>query len=162
MPYLDKFGTGYLMSKVQSYFAAKFAGVLALNLSESATVTQDNATTTFTLGYGEFSMEGVSPNAIVFTPNTGDISTSDENVLAEAAAVIVVRSSGGALIIKSDAVRGRYISGITSVRDNNDAANKKYVDDAVSGCAPMYGYGTADLNAGVSKLETGKLYFVYE
>lgn len=45
---------------------------------------------------------------------------------------------------------------------NNEAANKKYVDDEVAKCAPMYGYGTADLNAGVSALETGKLYFVYE
>lgn len=45
---------------------------------------------------------------------------------------------------------------------NNGAANKKYVDDEVAKCAPMYGYGTADLNAGVSALETGKLYFVYE
>lgn len=45
---------------------------------------------------------------------------------------------------------------------DNEAANKKYVDDEVAKCAPMYGYGTADLNAGVSALETGKLYFVYE
>lgn len=30
------------------------------------------------------------------------------------------------------------------------------------GAAPMYGYGTADLTAGSSSLETGKLYFVYE
>jgi len=28
--------------------------------------------------------------------------------------------------------------------------------------APMYTYGTDDLEAGVSQLETGKLYFVYE
>ena len=28
--------------------------------------------------------------------------------------------------------------------------------------APMYTYSTADLEAGVSALETGKLYFVYE
>lgn len=30
------------------------------------------------------------------------------------------------------------------------------------GAAPAYAYGTTDLNAGVSELETGKLYFVYE
>lgn len=30
------------------------------------------------------------------------------------------------------------------------------------GAAPAYTYGTADLTAGVSSLETGKLYFVYE
>lgn len=28
--------------------------------------------------------------------------------------------------------------------------------------APAYTYGTTDLTAGTSKLETGKLYFVYE
>ena len=30
------------------------------------------------------------------------------------------------------------------------------------GAAPAYTYGTSDLTAGTSKLETGKLYFVYE
>ena len=30
------------------------------------------------------------------------------------------------------------------------------------GAAPAYSYGTSDLTAGTSKLETGKLYFVYE
>lgn len=30
------------------------------------------------------------------------------------------------------------------------------------GAAPAYTYGTEDLEAGVSELETGKLYFVYE
>lgn len=30
------------------------------------------------------------------------------------------------------------------------------------GAAPAYTYGTADLTAGESTLETGKLYFVYE
>lgn len=30
------------------------------------------------------------------------------------------------------------------------------------GAAPMYTYGTEDLEAGVTVLESGKLYFVYE
>ena len=30
------------------------------------------------------------------------------------------------------------------------------------GAAPVYDYGTEDLTAGTSELETGKLYFVYE
>lgn len=30
------------------------------------------------------------------------------------------------------------------------------------GAAPAYTYGTEDLTAGETKLETGKLYFVYE
>lgn len=39
-------------------------------------------------------------------------------------------------------------------------------DDAITptdiGAAPAYSYGTEDLTAGTSPLETGKLYFVYE
>lgn len=40
-----------------------------------------------------------------------------------------------------------------------DAYNKAEVDTKF---APKYTYGTDDLTAGTSKLETGKLYFVYE
>lgn len=39
--------------------------------------------------------------------------------------------------------------------EQGDAANKFYVDN-------KYSYGTSDLEAGVSELESGKLYFVYE
>ena len=49
----------------------------------------------------------------------------------------------------------------------------KYVDQTLTdsqkaqarsniGAAPAYTYGTTDLTAGSSALETGKLYFVYE
>lgn len=40
-----------------------------------------------------------------------------------------------------------------------DAYNKPEADTKF---APAYSYGTADLTPGVSALETGKLYFVYE
>ena len=36
------------------------------------------------------------------------------------------------------------------------------VNDLLSEKAPAYTYGTEDLTAGTSLLETGKLYFVYE
>ena len=36
------------------------------------------------------------------------------------------------------------------------------MNTALEAKAPMYSYGTADLTAGTSELETGKLYFVYE
>ena len=36
------------------------------------------------------------------------------------------------------------------------------VNDLLAKRAPMYTYGTTDLTAGSSSLETGKLYFVYE
>lgn len=44
---------------------------------------------------------------------------------------------------------------------------RKLLDSATTkpsdiGAAPAYSYGTADLTAGVSALDTGKLYFVYE
>lgn len=41
----------------------------------------------------------------------------------------------------------------TAANNAQSAANTK---------APMYTYGTDDLEAGVSSLETGKLHFVYE
>lgn len=48
---------------------------------------------------------------------------------------------------------------------NNHANNKSNphgVTCAQIGAAPAYSYGTTDLTAGVSALETGKLHFVYE
>ena len=43
-----------------------------------------------------------------------------------------------------------------------DAYDKDEVDDKLADKAPAYIYGTEDLTAGTSPLETGKLYFVYE
>lgn len=43
-----------------------------------------------------------------------------------------------------------------------DAYSKKETDAKLSAKAPAYAYGTTDLTPGVSALETGKLYFVYE
>lgn len=39
---------------------------------------------------------------------------------------------------------------------------QKQIDELNANKAPMYTYGTTDLTAGVSPLETGKLYLVYE
>ena len=44
----------------------------------------------------------------------------------------------------------------------NDENNPHGVTPQKIGAAPAYTYGTADLTAGVSSLETGKLYIVYE
>lgn len=44
---------------------------------------------------------------------------------------------------------------VNAPEQDNDAANKAYVDG-------KYTYSTTDLESGVSPLETGKLYFVYE
>lgn len=41
-------------------------------------------------------------------------------------------------------------------------ANVEGLQEALDNTAPAYSYGTADLTAGTSALETGKLYFVYE
>lgn len=43
-----------------------------------------------------------------------------------------------------------------------DAYNKAETDEKLDKKAPAYSYGTEDLTPGVSALETGKLYFVYE
>lgn len=45
---------------------------------------------------------------------------------------------------------------------DSELTNKAYVDSVIADKAPMYTYGTEDLEAGTSELETGKLYFVYE
>lgn len=45
---------------------------------------------------------------------------------------------------------------------SNAAAAASNAQTALSGKAPMYSYGTEDLTAGSSPLETGKLHFVYE
>lgn len=43
-----------------------------------------------------------------------------------------------------------------------DESNPHNVTAEQVGAAPAYTYGTEDLTAGSSALETGKLYFVYE
>lgn len=44
----------------------------------------------------------------------------------------------------------------------SDAYNKVEVDNKLATKAPAYTYGTVELTEGVSPLENGKLYFVYE
>ena len=45
---------------------------------------------------------------------------------------------------------------------NSDEAAHPYILAQIAFRAPMYTYGTTDLEAGVTALETGKLHFVYE
>ena len=54
----------------------------------------------------------------------------------------------------------RLESGIIQYRLDGETAWKDY--NTVYNAAPAYSYGTDDLTAGSSELETGKLYFVYE
>ena len=49
-----------------------------------------------------------------------------------------------------------------TLTQSGQAADAKETGDALLGKAPMYTYGTSDMIAGTSALETGKLYFVYE
>ena len=58
---------------------------------------------------------------------------------------------------------GAAASGHTHTPASIGAADSGHTHTPASiGAAPAYSYGTADLTAGVSALETGKLYFVYE
>lgn len=50
----------------------------------------------------------------------------------------------------------------TTLTQPGQAADAKAVGDAIAGKAPAYTYGTEDMTAGTSALETGKLYFIYE
>lgn len=43
-----------------------------------------------------------------------------------------------------------------------DTYSRNETDAKLATKAPAYSYGTTDLTAGTSALETGKLYFVYE
>ena len=43
-----------------------------------------------------------------------------------------------------------------------DSYTKDETDAKLATKAPQYSYGTTELTEGVSALETGKLYFVYE
>ena len=52
--------------------------------------------------------------------------------------------------------------GGTGATTAEDARNQLGITPANIGAAPAYTYGTTDLTAGSSTLETGKLYFVYE
>lgn len=46
--------------------------------------------------------------------------------------------------------------------DETSKTNSQDISALKTGKAPAYTYGTEDLQAGTSPLETGKLYFVYE
>ena len=60
------------------------------------------------------------------------------------------------------------IADLSAIQENVDAltATLEETQEAVAGLngvfAPAYTYGTDDLEAGTSALETGKLHFVYE
>ena len=51
---------------------------------------------------------------------------------------------------------------VKKVGTPNDTYSKKETDEKLATKAPAYSCGTTDLTPGVSALETGKLYFVYE
>lgn len=52
--------------------------------------------------------------------------------------------------------------GILSISKGGTGASNATVARANLNAAPAYGFGTEDLTVGVSPLDTGKLYFVYE
>ena len=62
------------------------------------------------------------------------------------------------------------LNGKANIEDVNEAKTQatnaetvaNQANAAVAGKAPQYLYGTSDLEAGVSELEHGVLYFVYE
>ena len=61
---------------------------------------------------------------------------------------------------------GAYVKIIADTTNNyayiQNADTNQYLETQLSSKAPAYTYGTTDLTAGTSALETGKLYFVYE
>ena len=69
----------------------------------------------------------------------------------ETGAVVVVGAP------KTDACSKEELDAHTKDKNNPHGVTRQQI-----GAAPAYTYGTADLIAGVSSLETGKLYIVYE
>ena len=51
---------------------------------------------------------------------------------------------------------------IPDVYSTSETYSQTQTNNLLAQKAPAYTYGTEDLTAGVSALETGKLYFVYE
>ena len=89
----------------------------------------------------------------MFANATDDLATKD-----------YVNANGG----KIDSIS---VNGVTQIIDENKNVNITIVNPDLSDYAtktdlnnkaPAYTYGTEDLTAGTSPLETGKLYFVYE
>lgn len=60
--------------------------------------------------------------------------------------------------------KGQVDAMLNSTNSNVSAVDAKatQANNALATKAPAYSYGTTDLTAGVTTLETGKLHFVYE
>lgn len=85
----------------------------------------------------------------------GHVKVSDETNSTYAASAGVAASPY--------AVKQAYDKATTAqTAANNAASAASAAQTTADSKAPMYDYGTADLTAGTSPLETGKLYFVYE
>lgn len=96
---------------------------------------------------------------VVAGPHTHDAASIVKGTLnAKRLPVVPVEKGGTGAATAADA---RVNLGITPGNIGAAPASHKHTAADV-GAAPAYTYGTADLTAGVSSLETGKLYFVYE
>lgn len=101
--------------------------------------------------------------SVVNSPAAPVIGLTIENATSGAAGQLTVTMASLDLVHPNGvSVDGKRLQRVADPTDETDAANKQYVDTEVSSRAPAYTYGTTDLTAGTSALETGKLYFVYE
>lgn len=89
------------------------------------------------------------PGGLATLDGAGDVPVGQIPALDYAASSHAGRHGSGGGDTVTPASIGAAVSGHTHTPDS-------------IGAAPAYSYGTADLTAGVSALETGKLYFVYE
>lgn len=121
------------------------------------------------LGLGDVSTENVVPIDKGGTGATNTQSARNNLGLGGVSVENVVPvEKGGTGANSADAARSNLGLGsvatedITPVTKGGTGANNVVTARSNLGAAPMYDYGTTDLTAGSSPLETGKLYFVYE
>ena len=112
---------------------------------------------------------GVTPANIGAVPtsrtvNSKALSSNITLSASDVSAVPTTRKVNGKALSSDITLSANDVSAVPTTRKVNGKALSSNITITASdiGAAPAYTYGTTDLTAGVSPLDTGVLYFVYE